>query len=354
MKIVHFIAGLNASSGVSVFVIEVANIQAENKHDVTVVYTDNDSYKPSSKVHLVHAKSLDSLNFIPDIVHIHALWMICLVKAMKFCYNNEIPFIISPHGGLMPRVFEKGKIKKYIFWHFILCPLLKHSSAIHCTGNAEVEACEKLGLKGPFCIAPLGVHLPDFNKLYQYNNNFHTVLFLGRISEEKGLINLLEAWRHIRNSCTKYNNWILKISGPDWRGFKEILEKKIKNECINDIEFTGPADKKLKDKLYRSADIFVLPSPMENFSVVVLEALSYGVPAIATKGTPWRELESENCGLWIDQGVKALEEALVHLMSISDYERATLGNNGRRLASSKYQWPKIADNLVNFYKSICR
>lgn len=89
---------------------------------------------------------------------------------------------------------------------------------------------------------------------------------------------------------------------------------------------------------------------MENFSHVVVEALAYGVPVIATKGTPWGELESERCGRWIDQGVEPLAAALRELMAMSDEGRAAMGANGRSLAAKKYQWSKIAADLINVYR----
>ena len=349
MKILHSIRSLIINSGVTTFVSEIASAQAKLGHNVTVwCWWRPETPIPGAKI--IVTKDLP-INCEFDVVHIHAFWDLYQLRVIRWCHKHKVPYIFSPHGGLMPRVFTKGRIKKFIFWNFLMKPFVKQASMVHCTSEAEVEACKQIGLKGPFAILPLGVHIPqltDYNNRFKKNNK-RVVLFLGRISEEKGLINLLEAWHHL-NSKKTYNEWILKLVGPDWHGYQKILKNKIISENITGIEFTGTADAKMKDILYRTADIFVLPSPMENFAVVVLDALAYGIPAIATKGTPWKELESSHCGLWIDQGVDALTEALEQLMSMSDSERYSLGHNGRTLAASKYQWRNIADDMIDAYE----
>ena len=145
-------------------------------------------------------------------------------------------------------------------------------------------------------------------------------------------------------------NWFLVLAGPDWFGERKVLEEKIKSESIPNVSFTGAADEILKDKLYREAKIFVLPSPMENFSAVVLEALSYSLPVIATKGTPWQELQDNKCGWWIDQGQDALKTALKTAMSLEDDERADMGARGRALVADKYSWDKVSDSVLALYE----
>jgi glycosyltransferase involved in cell wall biosynthesis len=175
----------------------------------------------------------------------------------------------------------------------------------------------------------------------------NVVLFLGRISEEKGLRLLFDVWRDL-----KPKDWTLVIAGPDWFGERGKLEEKIKNEFIENIRFAGVADVMLKDKLYRETKIFVLPSPMENFSAVVLDALAYAIPAIATKGTPWRVLSEKKCGWWIDQGVAPLREALRTALNMSDLERDCMGLRGREVIKEQYAWDSVVGKTLRIYEKV--
>lgn len=349
MRVLHIVKSMILNSGVSVFTGEVARAQANAGHCVRVWCWWCPDYATGEAKCEVRKSIPDELE--ADIVHIEALWDVYCLKAMRKCLAQGVPYVVSPHGGLMPRVFTKGRLKKLVYWHLLLKPLLKEARAIHCTSEAEKIACQDLGIPGPFVIAPLGVHLPESVGRAAPCPPQRTILFLGRLGEEKGLMNLLNAWHMLQQEGEKAR---LVIAGPDWLGYKAKLDAKIAADHIEGVEFTGNADATLKDKLYREADIFVLPSPMENFSMVVLDALAYGIPAIATKGTPWPELEKERCGWWIEQGVESLKKALREALATSISDLRRLGENGRSLAERKYQWPVIADVITTCYEEIMK
>ena len=124
--------------------------------------------------------------------------------------------------------------------------------------------------------------------------------------------------------------------------------------------FTGPLNDDAKWDAYDRADLFVLPTYSENFGIVVAEALWARVPVITTKGTPWSELEEYKCGKWIDLPAegskpstwKALDEALVSVMSMRDAERGEMGKRGRKLVEEKYTWEAVCKAMVVGYKDI--
>ncbi len=95
--------------------------------------------------------------------------------------------------------------------------------------------------------------------------------------------------------------------------------------------------------------LFVLPSFSENFGVVVAEALSYGIPVIATRGTPWADLESFGCGWWVEPGVPFLTEALRAATALGDEERAAMGERGLAYVQ-RYNWDAIASETLCLYR----
>ena len=143
------------------------------------------------------------------------------------------------------------------------------------------------------------------------------------------------------------------IAGPDWRGYRALLEKKVVEEGIRGIEFHDPVFGPDKDALYRGADLFVLASPVENFSAVVLDALAFGVPVICTKGTPWGCIEREKCGWWVEPNSSAaLYEALKSATSLPRDELQEMGRRGIAVAQRDYSWGMISKTLLEGYKQI--
>ena len=174
------------------------------------------------------------------------------------------------------------------------------------------------------------------------------ILFLGRVAEEKGLDLFLSVWKE-----ANHKGWAFLIAGPDWLDYQSKLEKRIKEDGITDVEFLGTADADKKDKLYRSASLFVLPSPNENFSIVVLDALAYGVPVICTKGTPWSCIAENASGWWVEPNSKeALREALEQALQKDSLTLEEMGLRGRVLAESRYSWNSVNENLMSVYLTV--
>ena len=169
---------------------------------------------------------------------------------------------------------------------------------------------------------------------------------MSRLHPKKGLLNLIEAL-----AISLPDSWEVIIAGPDEENHRHEVECAVRRtQLTNKVTFLGPVDDGKKWAIYQSADLFVLPSFSENFGIVVAEALASGVPVITTIGTPWQELETHNCGWWIDIGVEPLAEALQIAMSLTDEERLRMGQNGRRLIEQKYNWSDVADKMITVYQ----
>lgn len=357
MRIVHTIPGLNETSGVSYFVAEACSRIAEMGHDVTILYSACLECVPSAKVKLVEADTLDALGFRPDIVHVNAVWSPFSLRAMRWCVNRKIPFVVSPHGCLMPHVFRKGRLKKTVFYWLFLWTLMRRAKRIHVTAAAERTACEGLRLFGPYAEIPIGIDLPPLEtEAPARESEKRTILFVSRLGYEKGLEILLEAWKNLARHFSAegvdlVSRWRLVLAGPDWLGYKKVLDRKIAREGIAGVEFPGALSGAVKDRAYRACDVFVLPSFTENFSMVVLEALSYAKPCIVSTGAPWGVVAERGAGCWIPPTADAFEAALRRTVLMTDRERREMGLRGRALAAEMFDWSVICQKLERCYLS---
>jgi glycosyltransferase involved in cell wall biosynthesis len=129
--------------------------------------------------------------------------------------------------------------------------------------------------------------------------------YAGRISKEKNLLNLLEAFRSLESDRGFNAELALAGDGPDL----DELKKEYANERI---VFTGRLNGDELAKAYASADFFVFPSLTDTFGNAVLEAHASGLPAIVSEeGGPCEIVRSHNSGLVVNaRSTATLAEAM--------------------------------------------
>ena len=84
--------------------------------------------------------------------------------------------------------------------------------------------------------------------------------------------------------------------------------------------------------------------------MIVPEALICGTPVYASLGTPWQELEQNNCGWWRDNSPDSIAEVIIELMSLDDETLFKKGCNGRTLIEKNYEQHKVAGMMSELYR----
>jgi glycosyltransferase involved in cell wall biosynthesis len=177
------------------------------------------------------------------------------------------------------------------------------------------------------------------------------VLSLSRIHPKKGLERLLRAWAIVEAG---HPGWRLQIAGPAEDRYDVQLRALASSLGLARVSIEGPIYGDAKLAAYRRADLFVLPTLNENFAMTVAEALAAGIPVIATKGAPWRGLDSEGCGWWIDHGVDPLAAALSDAMVLPRETLKTMGGKGRAWMARDFSWARVADDMRAMYRWLAR
>lgn len=167
------------------------------------------------------------------------------------------------------------------------------------------------------------------------------LLFAGRIVPEKGAHYLIDAWRAIGRPRT------LVIAGDT--SFSDAYVEELGSAAEEGVVFTGYEYGARLAALFRHAALFVLPSDLEGLPIVLLEALGYGVPVLASDIVPNLEVLGEN-GEYFKAGdtaslAAALEDTLTRLDS--------LVGDSRRLqqrALEQYDWDRVVGETVAVYR----
>jgi glycosyltransferase involved in cell wall biosynthesis len=168
--------------------------------------------------------------------------------------------------------------------------------------------------------------MPVFTEIKEFKSKIN-ILFVGRLTEAKGIFDMLVALKTIRRDR---NDILLHIVGDGYL-LNKINAYALDNNLQNYIVIHGHLKWNKLEEVYREADIFVLPSYTEGVPKVVLEAMVYGVPVIATRvgALPILFQHGTDC-LFVNVGdVQQLTESIRQLLAQPEH--------GRKLAASAYR-----------------
>lgn len=281
------------------------------------------------------------------VVHDNGLWLGTNHGTVRAARIAGLPLMISPRGMLTDWALRYNGWKKKIAWRFYQERDLRLATVLHATSRSEADGFCAAGFTQPIAIIPNGVFVPQrIAGPKSGEKRQKTLLFLSRIHPKKGLLMLVQAWAAVRP-----NGWRVMVAGTDEGGHLEGIKTEVrKRQVEQDFSFVGPVEGEAKWDLYRSAELFVLPSHSENFGLVVAEALGSGVPVITTHGTPWEELLTHGCGWWVRDTSEALAEALRDATSRPDENRREMGVRGQKLVENNYTWQGVAARMKAVYE----
>ncbi len=169
------------------------------------------------------------------------------------------------------------------------------------------------------------------------------LLFIGRLDPKKGIENLLRALKQLDE---KVNLVVCGTGDPDYASSLRMLVAEL--GLSGRVKFAGQVEGEAKSRAFWNADICVVPSHTENFAMVVAEALAHGVPVIASRGTPWKELVERQCGLWVENDPSSLVKAITEMRGRN---LGQMGKNGRQWMEQSFSWAVVAGRMHAVYTS---
>ena len=167
------------------------------------------------------------------------------------------------------------------------------------------------------------------------------LLFIGKFAKGKNVLRLIEAVNTLNKTGTPCE---LNLVGGGGNEEKEVLTKVEQSEYIN---FHGKIfDKRLLQKQFESADIFVMPSHKETFGLVYIEAISQGLPVIYTQNEGIDGFYKE-VGLAVNPNqkisvVNAIKEVIENYNPLQDLKTSIITN---------HDWLNIARTYKNIYQN---
>ncbi len=193
------------------------------------------------------------------------------------------------------------------------------------------------------------------------------VLFVGRITRQKGIVHLVNAIEHLREGAQV----VLCAGAPDTEEIAREMEEAVaaaRSAGRRDIVWIAdmlPREETIA--LYAGADVFVCPSVYEPFGIINLEAMACetvvvasavgGIPGIVVDGETGvlvpleargaADFEPKDAGRFSGD----LAEAVNRLLDDEDMRRR-MGAAGRRRVVEQYSWRAVAERTVRFYEEV--
>lgn len=339
--------------------------------DYEIYLISNFSENPEYKIDLPFLIQVDipiqrNINIIKDLV--------CLYKITLFLFKNKVSVVhsVTPKAGLLGMLSSKialvncrfhtftGQVwanytgfKRYVFMSIdklifkltSVCLvdsfsqkqyLLQHkiiNDNSHVLGDGSIS-----GVDLKRFIQNQDVRVKQRQK-YNIQNSDIVFLFLGRVNQDKGIRDLIQAFLDLSNElkCIK-----LFIVGPDEEG----ITIDISNENIKCIGFTSAPQ-----KFMNMADVFCLPSYREGFGSVVLEAAACGTPSIGSNIYGLNDAIIQN-QTGILHEVKNISEinAAMRKLAINNELRQKLAHNAKDRVVSQFSKERLSQCLLDFYK----
>jgi starch synthase len=332
-----------------------------------------------------HQKLLDTLfrNILvvgslreADIVHCHTWYTHlagCLVKQML-----NIPLVLTIHSLEPHRSWKKeqmGSAYKASAWlektayenaDGVIAPSQSMKTAVHNLYKVPL---------GKVRIIPNGIDVnqykptlnPSLVASYGINPDKPFLLFVGRISRQKGILHLINAIQYLLPGIQT----VLCAGVPDTQQIGEEMAERVetvRNQTANEVIWIQQwLPRAHLITLYSHAFVFVCPSIYEPFGIINLEAMACGTPVVASAvgGIPEVVLHGENG--WLvpfrpvsddnfepkhpDQFSKDLAEAVNRLYRSSN-KIQTMGRECRKRVEKHFSWESVARQTIRFYREL--
>lgn len=299
--------------------------------------------------------ALDRLVPQADLVHAEdASWEGPLLAAARQAQRHGRPFVAQP-------LMHLGDAR--VRAHFQMAHQVaayRRADAVVALSQREGEAFEQLGVaRSRIHVLPMGVDpepaasaQPSARAEFRRQQGLPgpVVAFLGANTYDKGAFTLAQAVARLNLGGLEIS---LICAGPQSEGLASFLRGQPPSERAalrGHVRLLGVVDEETKHRMLAACDLLALPSQVDAFGIVLLEAWLHGKPVIGADAGGIPELvRPGQTGLLVPFGDAEALASAIRQLTENPQLAARLGAAGRRLVLERYTWARTYRSLLDIY-----
>ena len=289
-----------------------------------------------------------------DIIHTHTPYTIGFV-GLRWAESHGIPVVSTYHTlyeryahyvPYFPKAYTRYKIAKHTNYYYNRC------QRVIAPSEPALNSLRRHSVATPIAVIPTGNPAPKKMTKESAREQIgarageKVLLYVGRIAKEKNMAQLLEATQAVMSEREDARLWVVG-DGP----YRKDCQALARELGIGDkVKFTGAVPRAEVDKFYNASDLFVFSSFTETQGLVIGEAMSHGVPAVAVRGggASAAIVENEN-GFIVNNSASQLSDAILKVLQ----NPALLGRLSENARRSVKLWTHsdACDKVLEVYES---
>jgi len=285
-----------------------------------------------------------------DIVHVHSYIYFLANQTATVRLFKKFPFILHLHGGLdyiQPSLLGYKASALKIIYDQTLGPYTMRMAdkIIPCCETDAKTAISRFGANPEkITVIPNSVYVDMFH--VSDHSNPVNIVYIGRLSGLKGSYQLPQLVRYLYQKLGKKIKFTIVGDGQ----LRRWLEKNLKGYPVI---FTGSIPNKQIPDILQKAGVLILPSFLEGFPLVNIEAMASSVPVVCYDvGGCWEIVKDGETGFLVPPGDLRMFKDRIEYLVENDSERRRMGRNGRKLVERKYSWKKSVVKVEEVYRDI--
>lgn len=383
MKIMQINDTIEKWGGAEIYMYGLVEILKKNGHEVEIFGSNKFQSKLSYLTRFydlfIYLKLSEKIkDFKPDVIHCHNIVRTISPSVLHAARKHKVPVVMTVHDYhlICPKTwfidkngdpckygfgwrcllsdcntFKRGN--RYFFYHlFKILKVWLHRKIIKNNVNIFITPTENLSMwvEKSLCVNNVEV-VPNFidtsNICYKPVNDTKILLYIGRLSKEKGIEYLIKAIPLIRKKIPE-SKLIIVGTGPEEKNLKKLANNIGADEGLT---FTGWVNDSNLSKYIQNAEIIVIPSYWaENFPLVTLEAMAHGRSVVLSDIFGLSErIENNDFGYFFEPGnSKDLADKLIDLLSNFELVKI-MSRNARENVEDLYSPEKHYEKIVKIY-----